>query len=187
MAVRTHSLVAAAAAVAIVALAQPASAQGGGGGGGGGQQQPPQNLQYFPKDTRRADLLPIMRGFTISLGVRCEYCHAMREGAPEPPPGGVYIVAMEGTRLVAPMLARALRQVYTVDYDLEARGMNAQMKAADKSGARAVMLLGDEEWERGEVVLKELKTGAQQTVRLEGIVAALDQMLLGEAEGAEAE
>jgi histidyl-tRNA synthetase len=84
------------------------------------------------------------------------------------------------------MLARALRQVYTVDYDLEARGMNAQMKAADKSGARVMMLLGDEEWERGEVVLKELKTGAQQTVLLEGIVEALDQMLLGEAGGSEA-
>jgi histidyl-tRNA synthetase len=77
------------------------------------------------------------------------------------------------------MLARALRQVYTVDYDLEGRGVNAQMKAADKGGARAVMLLGDDEWQRGEVVLKELKTGAQQTVPLEGIVEALDRMLLG--------
>jgi histidyl-tRNA synthetase len=69
-----------------------------------------------------------------------------------------------------------------VDYDLEARGMNAQMKAADKSGARVMMLLGDEEWERGEVVLKELKSGAQQTVPLEGIVEALDRMLIGEAD-----
>jgi histidyl-tRNA synthetase len=93
---------------------------------------------------------------------------------------------MEGTRLVAPMLARALRQVYTVDYDLEGRGLNAQMKAADKSGARAVMLLGDEEWQRGEVVLKELKTGAQQTVPLDGIVEALDRILLGETAGTEA-
>ena len=46
------------------------------------------------------------------------------------------------------------------------------------------MLLGDEEWQRGEVVLKELKTGAQQTVPLEGIVEALDRLLIGES-GAE--
>ena len=131
---------------------------------------------------------PPTPGVGFSIGLDRVLLMAEERGfAPEPPPGGVYIVAMEGTRLVAPMLARALRQVYTVDYDLEGRGLNAQMKAADKGGARAVMLLGDEEWERGEVVLKELKTGAQQTVRLEGIIAALDRMLLGEAEGAEAE
>jgi hypothetical protein len=81
MAVRTPLLVA---AVGLAVLAPPASAQGG----GGGQQQPLQNLQYFPKDMTRPQLTQIMRGFAMSLGVRCEYCHAMREGAPEPPPGG---------------------------------------------------------------------------------------------------
>ena len=78
MAVRTYSRLVVAAAVA---LTQPLAAQGG------GQQQPPQNLQYFPKDMTRQQLLPIMRGFTASLGVRCEYCHAEREGAPPPAPG----------------------------------------------------------------------------------------------------
>ena len=80
MALRAHMLVA---AVAALALSQPAAAQGG-----GGQGQPLQNLQYFPKDMTRPELTQIMRGFAMSLGVRCEYCHAMREGAPEPPPGG---------------------------------------------------------------------------------------------------
>ena len=85
MAVRHSFRLVAVAAVALAPLSL--AAQGGGGGGGGGQQQPPQNLQYFPKDMTRQQLLPIMRGFTMSLGVRCEYCHAMREGAPEPQPG----------------------------------------------------------------------------------------------------
>jgi histidyl-tRNA synthetase len=47
------------------------------------------------------------------------------------------------------------------------------------------MLLGDEEWQRGEVVVKELRTGAQQTVPLDGIVEALDRILLGETNGTE--
>jgi hypothetical protein len=84
MAVRTYSRLVV--AVAVVALTQPVAAQGG-GGGGGGQQQPPQNLQYFPKDMTRQQLLPIMRGFTMALGVRCEYCHVEREGATTPPGG----------------------------------------------------------------------------------------------------
>jgi histidyl-tRNA synthetase len=118
-------------------------------------------------------------GFSIGLD-RALLMVEERGFAPEPTAAGIYIVAMESTRVAAPMLARALRQVYTVDYDLEGRGMNAQMKAADKSGARAVMLLGDEEWQRGDVVLKDLRTGTQQTVPLDGIVEALDRLLLGE-------
>jgi len=123
-------------------------------------------------------------GFSIGLD-RTLLLVEERNLAPEPGAGGLYIVAMENTRLMVPMLARALRQVYTVDYDLEDRGLGAQMKAADRSGARAVMLLGEEEWQRGQVVLKELATGAQQTVALENIVEALDRLLLGEAVGAE--
>jgi histidyl-tRNA synthetase len=123
-------------------------------------------------------------GFSIGLD-RVMLMVEERGFAPEPTPAGVYIVAMERTRIVAPMLARSLRQVYTVDYDLEGRAMNAQMKAADKSGARAVMLLGDDEWQRGEVVIKDLRTGTQQTVPLEGIVEALDRLLLGETVGTE--
>jgi len=33
------------------------------------------NLQYFPKDMTRKELVGIMRGFSFSLGVRCEFCH----------------------------------------------------------------------------------------------------------------
>lgn len=48
-------------------------------------QQPPQNLQVLPRDTPRSELTAIMRGFTQALGVRCEYCHALRDGVtPEP-------------------------------------------------------------------------------------------------------
>jgi hypothetical protein len=52
-----------------------------------GQGAPLQNLQYFPKDITRDSLTQFMRGFAMSLGVRCEFCHAAREGAP-PNPGG---------------------------------------------------------------------------------------------------
>ena len=33
------------------------------------------NLQFFPKDIPREQLIATMRGFTRSLGVRCDYCH----------------------------------------------------------------------------------------------------------------
>lgn len=37
--------------------------------------QPPRNLQVLPKDIPRDSLTRIMRGFTLALGVRCQYCH----------------------------------------------------------------------------------------------------------------
>jgi hypothetical protein len=38
------------------------------------------NLQYFPKTIDRERLVQTMRGFSFSLGVRCEYCHAGKGG-----------------------------------------------------------------------------------------------------------
>jgi histidyl-tRNA synthetase len=123
-------------------------------------------------------------GFSIGLD-RLLLMVEERGLAPEPSPVAVYVVAMEGTRAAAPMLVRALRQVYSVDCDLEERGMNAQMKAADKSGARAMLLLGDEEWQRGQVVVKDLRSGTQETVTIDGIVESLDRILAGAAQETE--
>lgn len=38
-----------------------------------------ENLQVLPKDIHRDTLVSIMRGFAMSLGVRCQFCHV--EGA----------------------------------------------------------------------------------------------------------
>src|SRR6516165_10327012 len=38
------------------------------------------NLQYFPKTISRQELVGYMRGFSFSLGVRCQFCHAGKEG-----------------------------------------------------------------------------------------------------------
>jgi photosynthetic reaction center cytochrome c subunit/tetratricopeptide repeat protein len=62
----------------VAAQAQPPA----GGGGGGAQQPPPPltNLQIYPKDTARPELIATMQGFVRQLGVQtqggCAYCHA---------------------------------------------------------------------------------------------------------------
>jgi len=38
------------------------------------------NLQYFPKTISRQQLMGNMRGFSFSLGVRCQFCHAGKDG-----------------------------------------------------------------------------------------------------------
>ena len=115
-------------------------------------------------------------GFSIGLD-RTLLVMEQRGDVPPPAPGTIYVASMEGTRLALPAIVRALRTVYPVDCDLEARGLNAQLKAASKSGARLVMLLGEEEWKRGEVVLKDLSNSRQQTVNLDDMVEAIDRIL----------
>ena len=47
---------------------------------GGGPPPPPKNLQVFPKDIPRPQLIANMRLFSQSLGARCTFCHAGEEG-----------------------------------------------------------------------------------------------------------
>ena len=62
--------------VVVCAFAGPAGAQG---------TFPPksfQNLQVLPKDSTASDVISTMKGFTVALGVRCQYCHVGEEGLP---------------------------------------------------------------------------------------------------------
>src|SRR4249919_258258 len=61
--------------VAVAQTAPPLAAPGGG-------PPPPKNLQVFPKDIARADLISNMKFFAQSLGVRCTFCHVGIEGQP---------------------------------------------------------------------------------------------------------
>jgi tetratricopeptide (TPR) repeat protein len=60
------------AAALVVARARPAAAQ---------MPERFENLKVLPRDIPRDSLLQIMRGFAMSLGVRCQYCHVQRQGA----------------------------------------------------------------------------------------------------------
>jgi histidyl-tRNA synthetase len=114
-------------------------------------------------------------GFSIGLD---RAILALEDRAPALPPTPLlYVATTEGTREFAPSFVRALRTVYAVDFDLEGRSLNAQMKAADKGGARLVLLLGDQEWKRGEVVVKDLSDGSQETVDADALVDAIDKRL----------
>ena len=55
------------------------------------------------------------------------------------------------------------------DFDIMGRSLKAQMKYADKIGARYVCILGDSEIESGKAVLKEMATSEQTEVELDKI------------------
>ena len=91
----------------------------------------------------------------------------------------VCVVAMDGTRAGVTAIVRQLRKQFRVESDVEARGFNAQMKAAGKSGARFLVIAGEDEWSRGEVMLKDSKSGEQVAVKLDQLAAALSARISG--------
>lgn len=91
--------------------------------------------------------------------------------------GLVYLVSMDATRAIAHNLARALRHAYIVEVDLEERSTSAQMKQADKRGARLVVVLGEDEMREGNVVIRDMESGDQEIVSVEELPERLDALL----------
>ena len=68
--------------------------------------------------------------------------------------------------------AIALRQEgLKVEYDFYGRSMKSQMKQANKAQAKFVLIFGEEEASRGQVVLRNMANSEQQEIALEDIVS----------------
>jgi histidyl-tRNA synthetase len=67
-----------------------------------------------------------------------------------------------------------------VDVYPEADKLGKQLKYASARGVSYVVVIGDDERARGEVALKDLKTGAQETVSREHAAAVLHERLYGQ-------
>ena len=94
---------------------------------------------------------------------------------PEPEAGAdIYIASMGGFELKkAFKLAQELRAAgINADYDVCGRSLKAQMKYADKTGAKNVVVIGESELQNGEAELKNMRTGEKQTVKLDAGVLA---------------
>lgn len=87
----------------------------------------------------------------------------------EPNKCDLYIATMGEKALEkAVVLAKLMRDDGLMpEYDLMDRGLKAQMKYADKIGAKYTMVLGDNELETGGAKLKNMQTGEQLDIKLD--------------------
>ena len=99
---------------------------------------------------------------------------AMPDG-PGPRPPDAFIVALgEAARQPAHLLARDLRRAeFTALIDYGDRSMKAQMRRANRTGARYVLILGDEELARGSVKVKDMSSGGEALVGRDDVVRKL--------------
>lgn len=91
---------------------------------------------------------------------------------PEPSRPDLFIVAMgEKATLKAVEIAKDMRdEGFSVVYDLNGRSLRAQMKYADKLGAKFNVVIGDNEVENKVVSLKDMATGESSEINLDTFV-----------------
>jgi histidyl-tRNA synthetase len=117
---------------------------------------------------------PSAPGVGYGLGVDRTLLACEAEGIDLSPKGrvdvfGVPLGSAAKTRLAT--LLGALRSAgVRADLAYGDRGMKGAMKAADRSGARFALVLGERDLAAGEVQVKELSTGEQVAVSLDGAV-----------------
>jgi histidyl-tRNA synthetase len=82
----------------------------------------------------------------------------------------VFMAALgEKARERAFLLVQQLRERgIETEMDYEGRSLKSQMRRADKSGARYVLILGEDEMNRGEIQIRDLRQKSQQVVPLDG-------------------
>jgi histidyl-tRNA synthetase len=95
-------------------------------------------------------------------------------------PLDVYVIGLgeaaekEVTKLLQQLRLAGLR----AEKDYLGRKIKAQMKSADRFKAAFVAILGEDELARGEITVKAMATGEQQTVPLEQVAEALKKKSL---------
>ncbi|NQT29775.1 MAG: histidine--tRNA ligase, partial [Candidatus Saganbacteria bacterium] len=71
----------------------------------------------------------------------------------------------EEARKKAFELLRTVREAgISADMDYLGRSLKAQMKLADRIGAKKVLIIGEDEIKKGCAILKDMKTGEQKEV-----------------------
>jgi histidyl-tRNA synthetase len=113
----------------------------------------------------------------FSLGIERTLLALTEEGrAIDRATPAVYVVRGAGLGEDALRLVQALRRRFAVHTDYDDRPFGAQLRHADKLGARVAVILGEDEARAGEVTVKDLTSGEQRRVpraELEAAIAAL--------------
>jgi len=106
---------------------------------------------------------------------------ALPEGVGVEPAPRAFVVGIgDDGRSEALKLLRELRQAgVAAQMEFEARGIRAQMKRADRLAARVTLIVGGDELARGDVTLRDMRTGEQQSIARGEVVPATARLLSG--------
>lgn len=135
---------------------------------------------------------PSLGGAGFALGVERILLALQAVGldeGPGRPDLEVYLVSIgPETRVPLFRIAGQLRRAgLRADLDHEGRGVKAQMRTANRSGAPAVLVLGGNELAENQITLKRMGTGDETRVPIDSVVEAVKDALANPADAGRAE
>ncbi|MBQ6847699.1 MAG: histidine--tRNA ligase [Clostridia bacterium] len=116
-------------------------------------------------------------GFAMGIERLMMVLSAQKAELPEAPTCDLFIASLgEKASLKASALCKELRdEGYKVQTDICARGLKAQMKYANKIGAKFTLVLGDSEVESGKANLKNMSNSTEKQINLSETVEELGE------------
>jgi len=114
-------------------------------------------------------------GFGSGLDRLVLALQARRSVSPQPARLDAYLARIGAVpvEVVFELATRLRRAGLSVEMEYEGRSLRAQLKTADRLGARYTLLMGEEELARESVTVRRMEDGAQEVAPLSGVVALL--------------
>jgi len=115
---------------------------------------------------------PPLSGIGFAMGLERLILLMEQQNSPGLPVKGmdIFVAALGATTIAfSGQLTHALRQQgakAVIDYS--GRSLKAQLKQASRMNARFTLIVGEDEWARGEAILRDMQTQEQQPVALSG-------------------
>ena len=125
---------------------------------------------------------PDVPGIGFAVGLERLIMLLSERGGLETDGPDLFVAALDqGAVTVGFKLAQQLRQKgRSVEIDYAPGSLKSKMKRADKLGAGRVLIMGPDELARGEAILRDMNTKAQETVTLHDAADFLSRVLEGE-------
>jgi histidyl-tRNA synthetase len=116
-----------------------------------------------------------------ALGVDRTVLALRAEGVELPVPSGTDVFAVplgeEARRTLFSVVTELRRAGVAADFAFGGKGVKNAMKSANRSGARFALVAGERDLADAVVQLKDMESGEQTAVPLDGIVAAVKELL----------
>jgi histidyl-tRNA synthetase len=118
---------------------------------------------------------PAIPGVGFALGIERLALLLRMKGRQEAAGPSVFIVwiGAKARDWALPLVHRLRRQGVSAEIEGETRSLKSQMRRADKLKAVAVLIIGEDELQKGTAVLRDMKSKRQEDISLANIEAAL--------------
>ena len=121
---------------------------------------------------------PAVPGVGFGMGLERVKLALEDEGVEVPREAGLvaFVVGLGDARSAALELVGRLREAgVPTDASFEDRPLKAQLRTADRAAARFAVIIGDQELQKGEAIIKDMDTGAQEAIDMKEAAAWISQ------------